>query len=100
MTKRKLGPIPSKRTTSAFLLFVLASLQGCNDKPSNANSLESYIDSNRSTSHTGSTAYYPYGSTTSSTTHATTSSASKSSGFFASSSSSSSAAHGSSSSGG
>lgn len=96
MTKRKLGPLPSKFTTSVFLLFVLASLQGCDDKPSDTNSLESYIDSNRSTAHGGSTAYYPYGSTTSSSTYSTSSSATKSSGFFASSS----AAHGSSSSGG
>lgn len=86
MKHRHLGPFPTP-TQSMFLLFVLASLQGCDDKPSHDNSLENYIDSNRTHGTSGYHTVIPYTSSSSTSAHST--------GFFSSTS-----AHASSSSAG
>ena len=90
MRKLKYMPEP---VTSAFLLFVLATLQGCDDKPTHDNTLEQYMDSNRthSSHHAVSPVIVP-----STYTSGAAYSAPKSTGFFTSMSS----AHGSSSSSG
>lgn len=90
MCKLKYMPEP---VSSAFLLFVLATLQGCDDKPAHDNAIEQYMESNRTTSshHAVSPVIIP-----STYTSGATYSAPKSTGFFTSMSS----AHGSSSSSG